>query len=835
MKKLFIILLAIAPGAFAQSVNINGIINSYIEITGFNPCTNALFVNNSNGFNAGDTVLLIQMKGADIIATNTINYGDITSYNNAGNYELNYVSQKTPTSIVLRNILTKPYYFINGAVQLIKVPYYKNVAITDTLSCLPWDGGKGGVVVLNVADTLELFANIDVSEKGFLGGGIGTGFICNSSNWANGTEGAFKGEGIAAYTQGYEKGGAHLANGGGGSFSANSGGGGGGNYGAGGIGGKEYISCSTQRQSIGGSQLDYTLTGKIFAGGGGGGGEQDNGFTVYPGGNGGGIIIIRANIIKANNNKIKSNGQSVTNVIRDEGGSGGGAGGSIVIFNNTYINNLNVEARGGDGNSNNNITYATQCHGPGAGGGGGIIALSNASLPANVLFTATGGLAGKVLNPVSSCFNTTHGAANGNTGGSIFNQILPAAMVLFKRNIDSVRIKDSATSCTAFSFKGLGFTNISAITGWQWDFGDGNTANIQNTNHTYTGPGIYLVKLLVTDANNCKDSISKTITVSTVYAGADTMVCKNAPFSLHGIGTGIFAWTPKSLLNDSTLQNPTAIINNDTTFYLTVTNALGCTGTDSVNINLRPAALFNASTSLSGCSNTQVQLNASGGNIYLWSPSSLVSNPAIPNPFTLVTGTQLFTVKIKESTCNDSVTLNTLVTVKPAPPLTLTKSNDITCSVGYTTLTVRGAGQYSWSPAGSLNNATGSSVVAAPLFTTTYIVNGTDANGCVGLDSVTVLVNFTGKANYFMPNSFTPNGDGVNDCYGIKYFGLVQEFQLIIFNRWGEKVFATSNPNFCWDGTHNGTTSEAGNYIYHLKAVTACGPVENKGNLLLLR
>jgi len=86
-----------------------------------------------------------------------------------------------------------------------------------------------------------------------------------------------------------------------------------------------------------------------------------------------------------------------------------------------------------------------------------------------------------------------------------------------------------------------------------------------------------------------------------------------------------------------------------------------------------------------------------------------------------------------------------------------------------------------------------------------------------------------------MPNAFTPNADGINDCFRIKYFGQIQELQFFIYNRWGNKVFESSNPNDCWDGTFKGNPAEAGNYVYYIKAKTACGPVERKGNVLLIR
>ena len=89
-----------------NSTNIGGIINTYTPVVGWLPCENKLTVEDATTFNAGDTVLLIQMKGAVIDSTNTAAFGTITDYRNAGNYEINYVKSKSGNVIELKNIVT---------------------------------------------------------------------------------------------------------------------------------------------------------------------------------------------------------------------------------------------------------------------------------------------------------------------------------------------------------------------------------------------------------------------------------------------------------------------------------------------------------------------------------------------------------------------------------------------------------------------------------------------------------------------------------------------------------------------------------------------------------
>ena len=119
----------------------------------------------------------------------------------------------------------------------------------------------------------------------------------------------------------------------------------------------------------------------------------------------------------------------------------------------------------------------------------------------------------------------------------------------------------------------------------------------------------------------------------------------------------------------------------------------------------------------------------------------------------------------------------------------------------------------------------------------TYSVTVKDqSTGCISSSKILVVkadISLPGK--YLIPTAFTPNNDGINDCFGIKFWGVVSEFQLIIYNRWGETVFTTTNPVNCWDGMYKSVTASQGNYVYYIKAKTLCGLVDKRGNVLLVR
>ena len=86
-----------------------------------------------------------------------------------------------------------------------------------------------------------------------------------------------------------------------------------------------------------------------------------------------------------------------------------------------------------------------------------------------------------------------------------------------------------------------------------------------------------------------------------------------------------------------------------------------------------------------------------------------------------------------------------------------------------------------------------------------------------------------------VPTAFTPNNDGLNDCVGVSYWGKVTEFSFSVFNRWGKRVFYTTNSMDCWDGKLDGKTLDLGSYSYIIKAKGNCGKINRRGMVVLVR
>ncbi|MGB1316160.1 MAG: gliding motility-associated C-terminal domain-containing protein [Chitinophagales bacterium] len=431
MKKYLIVVLLnfVVVNIFAQT-NISGIINDYASVTNIISCNNQIEIADASAFSVGDTVLLVQMKGATMNTTNTAAFGDLISLNNAGNYEYNTISNISGTTITFLNTLAHAYN-VTGIVQLVRIPSYSgNVTVTATLTAQAWNGTTGGILAFNVGGTITLNADIDVSEQGFRGGVINN--TINNCNWfltpdfvsyfhSNGTEfAAGKGEGIVEFVAGMGSARGKQLNGGGGGNDSQTGGGGGAGFGTGGIGGinnepSSFI-CDGNYPGIGGDSLNY-VDRYIFSGAGGAG--HGNTFSSFAG-NAGGLIYIKANAIIPNGFNVLANGQDGNDgvVVDNDGGAGGGAGGIIILDINSSTD-FNVSATGGNGSSTDVFGGTNgRCYGPGGGAGGGLILT-----PASLTFTAnvSGGTAGIITNSSSTngCNGTTAGATNGGAGASI--------------------------------------------------------------------------------------------------------------------------------------------------------------------------------------------------------------------------------------------------------------------------------------------------------------------------------------------------------------------------------------------------------------------------------
>ncbi|HEV2830777.1 MAG TPA: gliding motility-associated C-terminal domain-containing protein, partial [Hanamia sp.] len=86
-----------------------------------------------------------------------------------------------------------------------------------------------------------------------------------------------------------------------------------------------------------------------------------------------------------------------------------------------------------------------------------------------------------------------------------------------------------------------------------------------------------------------------------------------------------------------------------------------------------------------------------------------------------------------------------------------------------------------------------------------------------------------------LPTAFSPNNDGMNDCFGVKKWGYLTNLEFSIFNRFGERVFFTTDASNCWDGRYKGIPQDAGAFVYIVKANGICGSFNKRGTFVLIR
>jgi hypothetical protein len=401
----------------AQTTNISGTVNSYYSIVKVVPSMACVIVSDATGLNLTTKVMIIQMKGGSINTSSTLSstWGDTTNLNNAGNYEVNYICYINEDSVFLVYNLLNDYTAPSGKVQLVPFARYQNANVTATVTALPWDSasGRGGVIAIDVIDTLTLNAPIAADSAGFVGGA----FFMHNGNCpagaayaydATGTSalnGAYKGEGISDVTAGTDGGKGAAANGGGGGNNHNNSGGGGANLTAGGRGGGNSsggpISCITANNFGGGGKALSTWNNtKIFAGGGGGAGHNNNGVFQLGGGDGGGIIFIHAETLIANGFKISASGGNAGRS-QGDGAGGGGAGGTVIMDVFNYVGSAIIQANGGNGGNADDAGTPARCYGGGGGGSGGVIYFTG-PLPA-VTIRDTAGIGGTEINRTTGC------------------------------------------------------------------------------------------------------------------------------------------------------------------------------------------------------------------------------------------------------------------------------------------------------------------------------------------------------------------------------------------------------------------------------------------------
>lgn len=366
-------------------------------------------------------------------------------------------------------------------------------------------------------------------------------------------------------------------------------------------------------------------------------------------------------------------------------------------------------------------------------------------------------------------------------------------------------------------------------------------ANPYQASNILTGLNAGTHVVHVSDNNNCiKDttiSITQPTEIKIINAPITNATCpgfKDGVASVNGTG----GTTPYTYSIDGVNFGTNNVFTTigAGTYTLTIKDANGCIKDTTVTISELPPLYFPTVTitpvSCYGYKDGKVSIVAGGGQptyTYLMAPSTVYTSQ---NTFSnLFAGT--YTIKVKDS---KNCLYDTLIQI-PSPDslqiqLQVTNNNCVGTANASIISVVQGGTQpyaYTWNPISndpSIFNLTNG----------VYVLYVQDANNCK--DTATTTVRFDNCCLPFIPNAFTPNNDGNNDRFRIKFVGDITIERFSIYNRWGQEVFFTKNPTDSWDGTYNDIPQDGGTFFYYLKGTcgnTSPTPLELKGDVTLIR
>ena len=476
-----------------------------------------------------------------------------------------------------------------------------------------------------------------------------------------------------------------------------------------------------------------------------------------------------------------------------------------------------------------------------------------------VLFTNTGttGVTGATYNwsfgngsPSTSGQENPGGVVFGNDGVESISLAIAvgncsdtATEVITINQTPAINITSTAPVCAG---NAVNFANIGASgSRWNfiWDFGANAAPNISTSetpgNVKYGNGGSKTISLTISDAK-CSNSDTISIDILSLpvsNAGPDTTICADRCVQIgdSAVAGNTYNWFPASTLDDATSSSPTACPKASVnTYTLTTTDANNCMNMDTVVVTMLPSAIANAGPDIQGCEGDTIQIGAAliEGQTYSWSPSEGLSSDSIPSPMAFPDTTTVYQVSVSYKGCEE-VHDEVVFTVYKNP--VVSAGDDVQIAEGQSTqLLATGGIMYQWSPITGLSNPGIFNPVASPDETITYVVEVTDQNSCQNQDSVTVTVV---EADIWAPDAFTPNGDGRNDIFYVRNNG-AEEFLFMVFNRNGEVIFSTSNPDTGWDGTRQGSGEKmpSGAYVYSAKGQLSDGnPFNQSGMINLIR
>lgn len=403
----------------------------------------------------------------------------------------------------------------------------------------------------------------------------------------------------------------------------------------------------------------------------------------------------------------------------------------------------------------------------------------------------------------------------------------------------------SASSTSTCPGSTITFTNMtqgaSPAATYQWSFPGGNPSSSTNTDTVkviYSNPGTYDVTLAVTDGvskDTTKTGYIQVITPASVSAisGPGSVCAGNQGTFSASQGSGSYNWSVTggtlvdgqgtNTIHAAFSQSGNAIVS------LIYTSTCNTSDTASKSVTVAPAASVKITASDSViCPGADVVLTPvpSPPGSYIWQKDGkTLKTSALSSPMT-VTDSGDYSLEVNTGVCVlNSNTLHvsrSILSVNAGPDLKIEQGN----AVEIKTTATGTVATYYWTPSGV---AAVAKPVVSPSVTTEYMVEVTDVSGCTAFDTVLVTV----VPPLFIPNAFTPNGDGIHDTWQIKGWEQFDEFTVEIFNRWGSIVYRSPRSYAPWNGTYKGDMMPVATY-YYIITMTKNGQTESRSGSVLL-
>jgi gliding motility-associated-like protein len=374
-----------------------------------------------------------------------------------------------------------------------------------------------------------------------------------------------------------------------------------------------------------------------------------------------------------------------------------------------------------------------------------------------------------------------------------------------------------------------------------------NGSGQPNFVHVFTQPGVYNITLIVGTASGCYDTARTLITINTIPSitvSNDQRICLgNSVQLLATSNAGNYQWTPLSGLNCYTCPNPIASPTITTPYVVSTMNNFGCKNSDTVLVTVIQPFEITASPSDTICIGESTVLSVSGAYRYIWSPAATLSCISCPNPTANPTITTNYMVVGFDNYSCFTDTAKMSVVVGGYPNVTLPPDQTLSTGTLFPIPSQSTNGPirtYSWSPSQDLSCADCPTPVAYIKKDVCYVLNATNIYGCSGEDTMCIKV-FCENGQVFIPNTFTPDNDGINDKFLVRGKGIKSIKHFRVFNRWGEIVFERNDfppnqPSFGWDGKVRGVLSTPDVYVYTAEVVCENDVLFTyKGNVTVIR